>query len=196
MVRPPATAPALFPPSYPRGTEKTEVTIANGTGTAVWEVVNTNPNATETFSFGVFISYTAATATNTPLPGTATVTLTYAPTPPAFSATDGAKASSSLPIPRFSTGNTPFSGTFFTINKCRTIMLYPYITNQGGFDTGLTVANTSQDPVYATGEQHGKCVFNFYGGTTAAPNTIRPRHTLLCFICQRILPAARFGPTR
>jgi hypothetical protein len=160
----------FIPASYAAG-DKTEVIIANGSGTAVWEVVNTNPNTTEAFAFGVFISYKAATSTNTPATGSATVTLTYAPTPPAFSATDGAKASSSLSIPRFSIGNTPFSGTFFTINKCRTIILYPYITNQGGFDTGLTVANTSQDPVYATGEQHGKCVFNFYGGTTAAPNT-------------------------
>ena len=33
----------------------------------------------------------------------------------------------------------------FTINICRTILLYPYITNQAGFDTGLTIANTSQD---------------------------------------------------
>jgi hypothetical protein len=160
----------FIPTAYAAG-DKTEVTIVGGTGTAVWEVVNTNPNTTETFSFGVYVSYTAATATNTPLPGSGTVTLTYAPTPPAFAAADGAKGSASLTIPRFSTGNTPFTGTFFTINVCRTIILYPYITNQGGFDTGLTVANTSQDPVYNTGAQAGACTFTFYGGTTAAPTT-------------------------
>ena len=157
---------AFIPPTYAVDAQS-EVTIVAGTGTAVWEVVNTNPNATETFSFGVFISYTAATATNTPLPGTATVTLTYAPT-----ATSGA-ASSTLPIPRFSSGNTAFTGSVFTINVCRTILLYPYITNQAGFDTGLTVANTSMDPFTVapnvTGAQNGACTFTYYGGTTAAP---------------------------
>jgi hypothetical protein len=147
-----------------------EVSIASGTGTAVWEVVNTNPNTVETFSFPIYITYTAATATNAPLPGTSTVTLSFAPTSPAFSTTDGGKASSSLPIPRFAFGNAP-TGNIFTINVCRTILLYPYITNQVGFDTGLTVANTSQDPVFSTGAQNGACTFTYYGGTTAAPTT-------------------------
>ena len=63
----------------------------------------------------------------------------------------------------------------FTINICRTILLYPYITNQAGFDTGVTVANTSQDPFTtgsnATGAQAGSCIMTFYGGTTSAPTT-------------------------
>jgi hypothetical protein len=139
-----------------------EVTIVAGTGTAVWEVINTDPNLAESFKFGVQISYTAATATNTPLPGTSTVTLSYAPT-----ATSGA-ASGSLPIPRFSIGN--FAGNSFIINVCRTILLYPYVTNQQGFDTGLTVANTTADP-FGTGAQAGACSLNYYGGTTAAPTT-------------------------
>jgi hypothetical protein len=147
-----------------------EVSISGGTGTAVWEVVNTNPNTIETFAFPIYIRYTAAAATNTPLPGTSTVTVSFAPT-----ATSGA-ASSNLPIPRFSSGNAG-SGSIFTINTCRTILLYPYITNQGGFDTGLTVANTSQDPMgWGTAAQNGICTFTFYGGTTAAPTT--PPHTV------------------
>ena len=145
------------------GGNYSEVTIVAGTGTAVWEVLNTNPNTAESFQFGVAISYTAATATNTPLPGTSTVTLSYAPTATSAAASSG-------PIPRFSTGNTPFSGAFLTINVCRTVLLYPYITNQAGFDTGLTVANTSTDP-FGTGAQAGACTFNYYGGTTAAPTT-------------------------
>ena len=44
-------------------------------GTAVWEVVNTNPNTNESFKFAVYISYTAAVASNSPLPGTSTVNL-------------------------------------------------------------------------------------------------------------------------
>jgi hypothetical protein len=138
-----------------------EVSLSNGTGTAVWEVLNTNPNSNETFKFGVYITYSAATATNSPLPGTTTVTLSYAPT-----ATSG--VASTGPIPRFAVGGTP--ATIFTIAICRTVLLYPYLTNQAGFDTGITVANTTTDP-FGTAAQAGACSLNWYGGTTAAPTT-------------------------
>jgi hypothetical protein len=146
----------------------TEVPIAANTGTAVWEVLNTSPTTQESFNFAVYTTYVAATATNTPLPGTSTVNLSFAPT-----ATSGV-ASTSLPIPRFA-GDSVAARNFLTIGICRTILLYPYITNQGGFDTGLTVANTSQDPFTtgsnATAAQAGACTFTYYGGTTAAPTT-------------------------
>src|ERR1019366_8350819 len=144
-----------------------EVSLTNGTGAAVWEVVNTNPNTIESFKFAVYTTYSANVAQNSPLPGTSTVTLSFAPT-----ATSGA-ASASLPIPRFA--STATAANIFTISICRTILLYPYITNQAGFDTGLTVANTSQDPFTVgsnvTGAQAGSCALTYYGGTTAAPTT-------------------------
>ena len=146
------------------GTASAEVTIVNNTGTAVWEVVNTNPNTAEGFTFNVFLTYTAATATNTPLPSVPgslpSVTLSYAPT-----ATSGA-ASATLPISRFS-AVTAATGTSFTVNICRTILLYPFLTHQAGFDTGVTVANTTVDP-FGTSPQQGNCKLNWYGGTTAA----------------------------
>jgi hypothetical protein len=145
-----------------------QVSLANGTGSAVWEVINTNPNTNESFKFGVYLSYTPNVAQNIPLPGQATVNLSYAPT-----ATSGA-ASSSLAVPRFA-GDQNAARNLFNVAICRTILLYPYITNQAGFDTGLTVANTSQDPFTignnVTGAQAGSCKFTFYGGTTAAPTT-------------------------
>ena len=144
-----------------------EVSLVNGTGAAVWEVVNTNPNTNESFKFAVYTTYSANVAQNSPLPGTSTVTLSYAPT-----ATSG-PASNTLPIPRFASNAT--AANIFTISICRTILLYPYITNQGGFDTGLSVANTSQDPFTVggnvTGAQSGSCALTFYGGTAAAPTT-------------------------
>jgi hypothetical protein len=145
-----------------------EVSLTNGTGTAVWEVVNTNPNTNESFNFAVYVTDTPAVAQNTPLPGTSTVNLSYAPT-----ATSGA-ASSSLAVPRFA-GDATAARNIFTVTICRTILLYPYITNQAGFDTGLTVANTSLDSYTigskATGAQSGSCTLTYYGGTTAAPTT-------------------------
>jgi len=145
-----------------------EISISNGTGSAVWEMVNTNPNTNESVKFAVYTTYVANVAQNSPLPGTTTVNMSYAPT-----ATSGV-ASATLAVPRFA-GDSNAAKQIFVINICRTILLYPYITNQAGFDTGLTVANTSQDPFTVgssvTGAQAGSCAFTYYGGTTAAPTT-------------------------
>jgi hypothetical protein len=145
-----------------------EISLSNGTGAAVWEVVNTNPNTNESLKFAVYLTYSANVAQNAPLPGQSTINLSYAPT-----ATSGV-ASATLPVPRFAADSTA-ARNIFVINICRTILLYPYITNQAGFDTGLTVANTSQDPFTTgsnvTGAQAGSCKFTYYGGTTAAPTT-------------------------
>jgi hypothetical protein len=145
-----------------------EVSLSNGTGAAVWEVVNTNPNTNESFKFAVYTTYVANVAQNSPPAGTTTVNLSFAPT-----ATSGV-ASATLPVPRFA-GDSLAARNIFIVNICRTILLYPYITNQAGFDTGLTVANTSQDPFTVgssvTGAQAGSCALTYYGGTTAAPTT-------------------------
>jgi hypothetical protein len=140
-----------------------QVSIANGTGSAVWEVVNTNPNTNESFKFAVYISYSANVAQNAPLPGTATINLSYAPT-----ATSGA-ASSSLPIPRFA-NDASAARNIFNVNICRTVLLYPYILNQIGLDTGLAIANTSQDSFTvggnATAAQSGECTLTMYPSDT------------------------------
>jgi hypothetical protein len=151
-----------------------EIPIANGAGQAVWEVVNTNPNTNETFQFGVYITYTSNVAQNSPPPGTSTVNLSFAPTPPIFTASAGAAASSTLTVPRF-IPDPSSARSILVIQICRTILLYPYVTNQAGFDTGLEIANTSQDP-FTTGSnttaaQAGNCTLTWYGGTTSAPTT-------------------------
>jgi hypothetical protein len=53
------------------------------------------------------------------------------------------------------------------ISPCRTILLFPYVTNQAGFDTGLAIANTSADPL-GTIAQAGTCTLNYYGNTNGS----------------------------
>jgi hypothetical protein len=146
-----------------------EIPIVNGTATAVWEVVNTSPSSLDTVKFAVYTTFTSNVAQNSPPPGTATVSLSFAPTPPSFTATSGAAASSSLSIPRF-TPNANAASNLLNINICRTILLYPFITNQAGFDTGIAIANTSTDP-FGTGPQAGACTLNWYSGPGAPPPT-------------------------
>jgi hypothetical protein len=139
-----------------------ELAVVNGTASAVWEVVNTNPNANESLKFAAYVTYVSNVAQNSPPPGTATVNLSFAPSPPAFSASSGAAASSTLTIPRF-IADPNAAKNIFNINICRTILLYPYVTNIAGFDTGLAIANTSTDP-FGTGAQAGSCKLNWYQG--------------------------------
>ncbi|HTP32681.1 MAG TPA: hypothetical protein VMJ75_10935 [Candidatus Acidoferrales bacterium] len=140
-----------------------EIQVVNGSATAVWEVVNTNPNANEAVKFAVYSTYIANPGQNSPPPGTATVNLSFAPAPPTFSASAGAAASSTLTIPRF-IADPSAARNILNINICRTILLYPYVTNQAGFDTGLAIANTSTDP-FGTSPQAGSCALNWYQGT-------------------------------
>ena len=44
------------------------------------------------------------------------------------------------------------------------MLLYPFVTNINGFDTGLAIANTTTDP-FGTGAQAGSCKLNWYQGT-------------------------------
>lgn len=148
-----------------------EIPVVNGSATAVWEVLNTNPSSQESFKFGVYGTYVSNVAQNSPPAGTATVNMSFAPTPPSFTAAAGAAASSSLPIPRF-IADPGAAKNIFAINICRSILLYPFITNQAGFDTGIAIANTSTDP-FGTGPQAGSCALNWYmgAGSPAPTNT-------------------------
>jgi hypothetical protein len=148
-----------------------EISVVNGSATAVWEVINTNPSSQESFKFSVYATYVANVAQNSPPAGTSTVNLSFAPTPPSFTASSGAAASTSLTIPRF-IADPNAAKNIFSINICRSILLYPFITNQAGFDTGIAIANTSTDP-FGTGPQAGSCALNWYSGpgSPAASNT-------------------------
>jgi len=133
------------------------LSISSGTATAVWEVINTNTSQGETFKFAVYLAFTPNTSANTPTVTPATggpqVTLSYAPI-----------ASSSITawVPRFvQLPTTQFP--IINIVPCQTLLLFPYVTTLGGFDTGIAISNTSQDPV-GTQTSAGSCKLYFYGG--------------------------------
>jgi hypothetical protein len=146
-----------------------EISVVANSATAVWEVINTNPATPENFDFGVFVTTTSNPASGTPAPGTATVNMSYAPTGPvAFSTSAGAAASGSLTIPRFADASGPTS--IFTISLCTTSLLFPFVTNQAGFDTGVAIMNTTSDP-FGTKPQAGTCTMTFYGQNAPPPVT-------------------------
>jgi len=165
------------------GTEWLLPVSSTGTAQAVWEVVQTLPNTTENYDFGVYITFPQNI---TPSPQGISAVLSYAPTPTApFSASAAGVASGSLTIPRFAIASAASGTPFLNINLCTTALLFPYITTsflvpgQSGFDTGISIANTTSDP-FSTVNQAGTCTLYWYGGppgaTTAA--TFPPATTL------------------
>jgi len=142
-------------------TANTGVTVApvtlsaSGNGEVVWEVTNSNPAANETFNFALYAVYSSSNAPATNPTTAATVQLGYAPT-------NGSTAPgvTTTWIPRFA---APAAGvTFFTVLPCQTTLLFPFVTNQSGFETGIAIGNTSMDP-FGTTPAGGACAINFYG---------------------------------
>jgi len=153
-------------PGFTEATGTGGLASLNFSGTsasATYEVVNSDPNASEHADIPVTVAYISNTSQNLPAPGSSTVNVSFAPlsTVGTASATD--------PIPRFGDDSTPLAA--FSINLCTCDLLFPFVTNQSGFDTGIALANTSLDP-FGTGAQQGTVKLYYFGGTAgggAAP---------------------------
>jgi len=141
-----------------------EVIITGGTGFVVYEVIDSNPFAQEAVVVPITVGWAANTANDLPAVGTLQVSASFGPTSTVTTANRDA------PEPRFV--DTGVLRNAFSIARCVTTLLYPFVTNQAGFDTGFSIANTSRDP-FGTPAQSGTCTLNYYGGTTgggAAPS--------------------------
>jgi hypothetical protein len=149
----------------------TSVSLSSGAGFVVYEVVGTGNGVNglvEDQSFAITASYSWTPNIGSGIPGLGDsfVSGNYGP----ISATT--TMSAAAPEPRFK--EKWVEGTALSISACRTILLFPYITNQIGFDTGIVISNTSSDPLsgYAKRYQQGACTLYYYGGVTgggAAP---------------------------
>jgi len=149
--------------SFDAGAATAPIALNNGAGMAVWEVLQADPLTSQTYEFGVGVSYVANTSNNLPGLGSATVAGSFAPLSTVTT------QSASAPLPRFA--DTSSARTIFTISACTTNILFVFLTNQAGFDSGIAISNTSVDP-FGTAPQSGPCKLNYYGETTgggAAP---------------------------
>jgi len=140
-----------------------QLTVTNGSATAVWEEIVSDPNTFATISFGVYVTYTANPGANSPALGTTTVNLSYGPR---STVTIAASAN----VPRFA--DTSTATNIYTVVPCLTTLLFPFVTNSSGFDTGIAISSTSTDP-FGTTPQSGTCTLNWYGsaftGATPTP---------------------------
>ena len=52
----------------------------------------------------------------------------------------------------------------------RTRLMFPFVSNQNGFDTGIAISNGSSNP-FGTTPQSGTCTISFYGINPVSPIT-------------------------
>ena len=135
------------------------VALTSGAGTATFEVTTDDPNALDKYDVPVFIVTTANSAT--PASTGVGVAVAFAPT-------------GSTVIPNFVVGSATSTLTGSTFNACTTSLLFPFVTNQLGFDTGIAISNTSTDPFGTKGAttQAGTCTLNFYGAGAPSPANV------------------------
>jgi hypothetical protein len=147
------------------------VSQSNGGALIVYEILFASPSANEFVDVPIVVSYIYNLSANPPLglpqPGVqAAYTGGFAPFDTVLTA---APESSAAPIPRFFYQNQ--GGNIFLISRCSCNLLFPFVTQQFGYDTGIAIANTSTDPFGAAQPQAGSVTFNYYGvvGTNSPP---------------------------
>jgi len=150
--------------------DNSPVAITDGSetsATVVWEVTETNPFAIDSLTFNIYAQFTGqpgSPGSPTPNNGSSFLQVTgwgsFNPLVSALSSSDG-------PVPAFLSGvNTQPTSNIFTINLCQTILMFPYVTDYYGFDTGIAISNTSEDPLgtgIGASPQTGTCAVYFYG---------------------------------
>jgi hypothetical protein len=135
-------------------------------GSVTYEVRAQQGSAIDSFTIPVTVTYTF-TPPSTPNVGTILASATYAPT-----SAEVTTLNPSFGIPRFA--DTSVLSPFITLSACQTDLLFTFMTNQAGFDTGFEIANTSTDP-FGTAAQNGTCTLNWYGtGPAAGTATTTP----------------------
>jgi hypothetical protein len=168
----PTTFTAIISPTAPTGAGNVQIAattpnavsglglysvpVSNGTATAWYEV--TADNGLQTVD-PMTIPVTLVAPTNLIAIQTAnlTVSTSFAPI-------------GSSPIPSFAQGSSTVPLGVLGFTSCTTTLLFPFVTNTSGFDTGIAIANTTADP-FGTKAQSGTCKLNWYGsGTVVAGN--------------------------
>jgi hypothetical protein len=158
----PVTTPANLVTTLPSPVAFTPV---SGTVTVVYTTIAAASTGASTFNIPTFVIFAANSA---PAQTAITVNESYAPA--------SALTAPAAAVPSFAVSTaTPLSAS--VISVCQTSLLFPFVTNTQGFDTGLVIANTSTDNLGSTtrpssaASQAGTCTLSFYGTGLPTPST-------------------------
>jgi len=161
---------AYSPPLNPLSETLQAVSISGGSGLAVYEILFADPSSLENLDVPVVVAYVSNLSANPPggLPVVNQISTVTGGFAPFYTSAAARLPSATLPVPRFVPGTAALN--LFEINKCACNLLWPFVTVQSGFDTGLAIANASLDtPVPGLGiavPQQGTVTYYYFGTST------------------------------
>jgi len=145
---------------------------ANGAVTILYSVTGIGTAGSPVFTVPVIVAYTPAAFTA----AVPSVFLTVAPGYAPQAAVTG--PASAIPTFAVSTA-TPLNAS--KITGCNTTLLFPYVTNVSGYETGIAVINTTTDNLgtipgipSAASPTTGTCTLYFYGNAASPTPTVTP----------------------
>ena len=146
----------------PNGQGYVQVSLSGGSGTAVYQVHALENGGAGNDDCDIPIAFVWTSGVEL---GSGTVSAGFAPL------SSVAAAHVDAVIPRFVESGSAIEA--ITIGECATTLLFPFVTNQADYDTGIVISNTSQD-TFGTPESAGSCEVSFHGsmlGGGAAPDS-------------------------
>jgi len=117
------------------------------TATATWEITNDNLGDLDDITFAWTITYMESDLPTLPVGNSYAIQLGGGIAPFTTQAVPAPTTITDQPVVRFvkQLTNTPLD---ITISHCVTNLLYPYVTNIVGFETGIAISNTSLDTAW------------------------------------------------
>ena len=141
--------------------------VSEGGARVVYEVLSDDPSQVEDCHVPVLFETDSGRAAN----ARATVTAGLAPRSGVFVASDEA------PLPRFAAAlageaaRVDFAG-------CSTTLMFPFVSNQAGFTTGVVITHGSQQALTGiVDEQAGSCDLHYYGSTAEGEGVLLVQHS-------------------
>lgn len=139
-----------FAPAPNVSTADGGLALVPANGEVSWEILENDFLAVESVAFGVVVAFSG-----TPQPTAGTISVLGGLGPQG----GNASATATDVVPRHVNTSTPVPA--FVFNICRTTLLFQFLTNQAGFDTGVSVVNSSRDTL-GTLPQTGRCSGTFF----------------------------------
>jgi hypothetical protein len=166
-------------PSSAQVTGVYQLTVNNGSATALYHLTGATTAGVEAFIVPLYAVVTSGATVGVTSSPTVTATFTgngqagqqydqFSSTQneQTASASSSATALSGLSWPTITIGSTNAATGGGELTSCATTLLFPYILNSGGYDTGIALTNAS---VGTSVSQDGTCSMMFYG--SGAPST-------------------------
>ena len=148
------------------GTE-VAIRLTEGAGSAVYEVVSDDPGEVEDCHISALFEAQDQRVGR----ARATLAASFAPRSAVSS------ASTNAPSPRFAPALARAAAEV-SLGQCSTRLLFPFVTNQAGFDTGLVITHGSlQALTDSVAEQAGSCDLHFYGVGADGQDELLVQHT-------------------